>query len=140
MTRARLLRLEAVVHLAAAQLAVMLLPYRVLTRLFERPARRPEFAGPERERACLEVRSAIQGAARWVRGSVCLPRAMAAQAMLRRRAITTTLYLGVGTPSSARRGTSHAWLTDGELGVAGTRSNAGYTPVVSYSGARPDAV
>jgi hypothetical protein len=136
MSRPRLLRLEAIVYLIAARLAITLLPYRILTRLFELPARRPEFVGAERERVCLEIRSAIHHATRWVPGSVCLPRAIAAQAMLRRRAITTTLYLGVGTPSGAGHG-SHAWLKDGELGVAGVQASRGYTPVASYSGGRP---
>ena len=135
MSRPRLLRLEAIVHLAAARLAVRLLPYRVLTRLFERSARRPEFAGSERARTCLEVRAAIERASRRLPGSVCLPRAIAAQAMLRRRGITTTLYLGVATSATAPH-RSHAWLMDGQLGVAGTRASGDYRAVASYSGRR----
>jgi Transglutaminase-like superfamily len=134
-SRARRLRAEAVLHLVAARLAVAVLPYGRLTRLFELPARRPELDGPERERICLDVRAAVQHATRWVPGSVCLSRAMAAQAMLRRRRITTTLYLGVGRLPKERFG-SHAWLKDGDLGVAGMRASGPYRPVASYSGRR----
>ena len=135
MSRARRLRVEAILYLLAARVAVIVLPYPRLTRVFERPARRPEHLGPDRERICLEVRGAIHHAARWIPGSVCLPKAIAAQAMLRRRAITTTLYLGVAKRPEERPG-SHAWLLDGELGVSGARASAGYTPVASYSGRR----
>jgi hypothetical protein len=131
-SRSRLLRLEASAHLVAARLAVRLLPYRVLTRLFELSSRRPEFTGSERARICLDVRSAVEGASRRLPGSVCLPRALAAQAMLRRRGITTTLYLGVARSPAAPH-PSHAWLKDGELGVAGTRASGDYHAVASYS-------
>ena len=135
MSRPRRLRLEATFYLVAARLAVAVLPYRLLTRVFELPARSPELAGPEREQACREVRAAIHHAHHWVPGSVCLPKAIAAQAMLRRRGIATTLHFGVATRPAAAFG-SHAWVTDGDVGVTGLRASRHYTPVASYSGRR----
>lgn len=117
--RALLLLAEAVVYLLAARVALAIFPFRRLTGLFERSSRRPELTGDARLRARGEVCSAIR---RVRHGSLvrttCLHRAIAAQAMLRRRGVSTTLYYGAATlPEQGL--TAHAWVQDGEAGVVG---------------------
>jgi hypothetical protein len=113
------LLVEAGVSIFSARLALALIPFRRLTPYFERPARVPELTGPERTRQRDAVRRAIL-AVRWraPAASTCLHRAIAAQAMLRRRGINATLYYG----ASRRPGhplSTHAWVQDGAEGVIG---------------------
>src|SRR5436190_17524848 len=117
--------IEARVYLLAARLAIRLLPFRRLTVFFERPAARPEKTGGERAQSIKDVRWAIWTATRHQRERVvCFPRAIAAQAMLRRRGVSTTLYYGAA--SKADKGLSaHVWVQDGETDVVGKRSAAG---------------
>jgi hypothetical protein len=99
--RRRWLLLEATVDLLAARLVLKLIPFRRLTWLFERRVSRPELTGPLRDNLKREVRWAIVTAARrFPERIVCFPRAVAAQAMLRRRGESTTLW----RPMARQRG------------------------------------
>jgi hypothetical protein len=124
--------LEARLYLLAARLAIRLLPFRRLTGYFERPAARPEQAGAARAQAIKDVRWAIWTATRHQRERVvCFPRAVAAQAMLRRRGVSTTLYYG----AASREGeglSAHVWVQDGEAEVVGKRSAAGIKVLGRY--------
>ena len=128
----RWLLIEARLNLLAARLAIRLLPFRRLTAFFERPAARPEQSGAARAQLIKEVRWAIWTATRHQRERiVCFPRAIAAQAMLRRRGVSTTLYYGAA--SQAGQGLSaHVWVQDGEAEVVGKRSAAGVKVLARY--------
>lgn len=129
--RSRRLEIEAVLVLVLARLAVRLIPFRWLVLWFERSPRGEELRGPRRRRARREVRVAIRNASRCLPGrTACGPRAIAAQTMLRRRGVSTVLYLGIGPEVAGMRG--HTWLKDGNSPVLGVRRDRLYLPVATY--------
>ncbi|MCL4832994.1 MAG: lasso peptide biosynthesis B2 protein [Caldilineaceae bacterium] len=110
---------EATVYLLTARCALGIVPFRHLTRWMERRPRQPELTGPDRQRAVQEVRRVIFQI--WHRSplpTTCLHRAIAAQSMLRRRGVGTTLYYGAATRPVGKLKT-HAWVQDGSEGVVG---------------------
>jgi hypothetical protein len=129
-----LLRTEAAAYLLMARLALALFSFQRLTPFISRRSRRPELTGPDRERAGKQVQSAIFRVCR--QGSfetTCLHRAIVAQAMLRRRGVSATLYYGAKTiPDCGLR--AHAWVQDGTAGVVGCRvaQRDGYRVLASY--------
>lgn len=63
---------------------------------------------------------------------VCLPQAIAAQRMLVRRGVPSTLYLGVKLPEAASL-TAHAWLRAGDRMVTGDQARPGHTTLASFA-------
>lgn len=64
----------------------------------------------------------------------CLVQALAGMAMLRRRRIAGTLYLGVARPGGAGSAiAAHAWLCSGEVVLTGAGTEITFTPVASFS-------
>lgn len=120
---------EAIACLALARVAVIALPFRVLARrLGVRHAETP--ANVSVDPASGRVAWAIAAAARrapW--RSECLEQAIAAKAMLRRRRIASTLYLGVARDPFA----AHAWLRVGDTNVTGGRDVSRYAVVASFA-------
>ena len=120
---------EALGYLALARVAVVVLPFRLIApRLGVTHAETPPAGGlPPRSRG---VAWAVAAAARrtpWRSG--CLEQAIAAKAMLRRRGIQSTLYLGVARDPVA----AHAWLRVGDLNVTGGPDVARYSVVASFA-------
>ncbi len=129
---ARLALGEAMACLFLARLALALVPFRCLTRIFSLPLRRDEISGPERSRVRREVWSAVARADRRLPGgTTCLHRAMTAQSMLRRRGVGATLYYGAATlPGKGL--TAHAWVNDGDEGVVGYEEAHRYLILARY--------
>lgn len=120
---------EAIAYLALARVAVIALPFPVLTRrLGVRHAETPAIAGvhPASRRVAWAMAAAARRAP-W--RSECLEQAIAAKAMLRRRGIASTLYLGMGRDPVA----AHAWLRVGDMNVTGGRDIARYAVVASFA-------
>jgi hypothetical protein len=111
---------EACCYLTWARLLLWLLPFRSLTRFFSRPpAKKPAITGTERLRLREDIRWAVEGVARRLPGeTACFPRAIAAQAMCRRRGVSATLYYGAATLPSAGF-SAHVWVLDDTEGVIG---------------------
>ena len=63
---------------------------------------------------------------------VCLPQAIAAQRMLARRGIPSTLYLGVRKPND-RDLAAHAWLRAGHRVVTGDQARPGHMTVGCFA-------
>lgn len=124
---------EAIAYLAVARAAVVVLPFRVVaSRLGVRHAETPAAACADA--ASLRVAWAVAAAARrtpW--RSECLEQAIAAKAMLRRRGIASTLYLGMAREPVA----AHAWLRVGDLNVTGGRDVGRYAVVASFADVEP---
>jgi hypothetical protein len=127
--RRRYLR-EAAVMLFAARLAVRFVPpTRVFAFANRSPRRVRRFAGDE---------------ARWVAWAVetvgaktralCLPRALAAQTMLRRRGIASRLCLGVAREAGEL--VAHAWVEIGREKIVGGAVAEGFSPIAAFGGAR----
>ena len=133
-TMARLYLREAALALAVARFAVRFLPTAWILAWARRPPRRiNRFVVAE---AANWVPWAIEtiAAKRWMRAT-CLPRALAAQAMLRRRGVPSRLCLGV-----AREGTelsAHAWLELGQdLIIVGEAQAPYFKRLVEFGGER----
>ncbi|HEX2087349.1 MAG TPA: lasso peptide biosynthesis B2 protein [Solirubrobacteraceae bacterium] len=132
----RALLAEAAVLLALARLAVVLVPFRVIARrLGPRMAETPrvDAVEPERLRRLTWAIAAVARRTPW--RSQCLEQALAAKAMLRRRGIASTLYLGVarGAAGAPRPFDAHAWLRSGTVHVTGGAGAGRYAVVATFA-------
>lgn len=126
----RKLAVEAFVAIMVARLAVQFVSApRLLAWAAKPPARPWQFADPGLP--------ALVGATIDRIGAkldaVCLPRALAAQAMLRRRGIASRLCLGVARAD--RSLSAHAWVEIGGKVIVGDvdpASGRGYTPIAQF--------
>lgn len=131
-TMRRIYLREAAVMLILARLAVRVLPSAWLLRWADRPMKT----------VCRFPRDDVAWTA-WAiehaanrQGAVpqCLPRALAAHGMLRRRGIASRLCLGV-----ARNGDhiiAHAWIEVGSRKLAGGEGTERFTPLAAFGGTR----
>jgi hypothetical protein len=127
---------EAACYVTIARTAIRVLPFRHLTRAFERSVAHPALRESARRYAIADVRRAITAAASRLPGSTsCFARAVAAQAMLRRRGVRTTLFYGART-AHGRDLRAHVWLHAGDDAVVGQENAPEYTVVAEYSSGR----
>ena len=120
-----ILVVEAFFYLLLARLALKYFSFLRLAGLFASPLQKAELTGRPRRLACKEVQRAIFHV--WKRfpwKPTCFHRALAAQAMLRRRGVSTTLYYGAATLPD-RGLTGHVWVQDGPVGVVGRQAAKG---------------
>jgi hypothetical protein len=83
------------------------------------------------EAVAREVRLVVRAVAErlpWT--STCLVRAMAARALLARRRLPCTLYLGLRHPAPSLE--AHAWLRAGSISVTGGAESRAFHPVVWF--------
>lgn len=122
----RHLLLEAAVLIAAIRVGLALMPLTILQRLLVCVASRlrcvsADAMPPQR------IAWAVAVAGRFLPGSTCLTRALAAQALLVRRDRQAILRIGVAT-GRHRALAAHAWLeSDGEI-LVGAHADS-YTPL-----------
>jgi hypothetical protein len=128
----RRLLIEAALYLLMARLGLAVLSFRQLTWFLNRSLPQAEITGSEREQLRQEVSWAIDTVATYLPGeTLCFPRGIAAQAMLRRRRVRTTLYYGVAKVPGGGL-TAHVWVQDGAQGVVGHRIASQYTVLMRY--------
>ncbi len=119
---------EAAVMLVLARLALRLVrPARIFAWADRPPRRIRRFSADEARWTCWAVEEI--GARS---DALCLPRALAAHAMLRRRGIVSRLCLGVARADGELA--AHAWIEIGKDKVVGAREAEGYTRLASYGG------
>jgi len=129
----RRLLLEALFSLAAIRPTLRCIPFQTLAARMGRPVRGPEPPGAAREQLCRDTRWAILRAARSLPGkTVCFPRALVAQSLLRRRGIGTELYYGAAI-LPAKGLTTHVWLQNGHQEIVGCRAAGQYHVLACYS-------
>lgn len=119
---------EAAVALVLARLAVRLLPSARLFAWADRPTRRiRRFAVDEANWVAWAVEHAatLPGM-----HALCLPRALAAHAMLRRRGIANKLCLGVARDGSEIA--AHAWIEVGGKQIVGADDARGFTQIAAF--------
>ncbi len=133
--RERALLSEALVSLTAARLALFWIPIKQLAPRLGKLHAQSSAACPSpaahahAQRVCWAVQTMSR---RVLWRSVCFDQAVAAKWMLRRRAIPSTLYLGVAR--DARQGfIAHAWLRCGEVYVTGGRQRSHFTVVATFA-------
>jgi len=89
---------------------------------------------PEMRTKARQISWAVAIASRNLPGEyACLPQALAAQIMLKRRGIPTTLYLGAAFKPSKDALKAHAWIRAGNVIVTGAPQHLDYRVVASFS-------
>jgi hypothetical protein len=126
------LLLEASLLLLVSRAVLRLMPFRWIARAVSRsPAARK--LDDATARALVErVRWAVRASARNGIGSaVCFPQGIAAQVMLARRGVPSTLHYGVAnSPTHALE--AHVWVRAGPLDVVGCEGADRFTLLVSF--------
>ena len=122
---------EAFVAIVLARLAVRFIPSAPIFRWADRPPRRiNRFAVDQVSWISWAVESV---GTKSLMNALCLPRALAAHAMLRRRGIASRLCLGV-----ARDGhdlAAHAWVEVGENKIISDSEIGRFTRLAKFGGA-----
>lgn len=127
-TRRRIYLREAAVMLMLARLAVRFVSPARLFAWADRPPRRiRRFAADEAGWVAWAVES-LAGKP-WI-NALCLPQALAAHAMLRRRGIVSRLCLGVARRDGAIA--AHAWVEVGAAKIVGQREATSFTELAAY--------
>lgn len=129
----RWLLLEALAWLVWAKLLLLTVPFRwIAPRLGPLQRESATTLGEAEQRLALRISWAVQSVAAHVPlGLVCLPQAMAAKWMLRRRRLASTLYLGVTRPEETRM-TAHAWLRAGDKILTGRAESRTHTMLAAF--------
>ncbi len=135
--RRRLLAIEAVAWLLLARLALIFIPFPRLARrlgTFVPPndARALQARGGGTRDAALfaeEIGWAVTRSARYVPfKAVCLPQAMAARVMLKRRGVSSVLHFGAGKGQDKPLD-AHAWLDAAGVEVTGYPVAKGFAEI-----------
>jgi len=123
---------EAFVAILLARLVVRFVPTARVFSWANRPPRRiNRFAGNEASWVLWAVESI--GAKPWM-NALCLPRALATHAMLRRRGIASQLCLGVARQEQAL--IAHAWVEVGENNFVSDPETSRFTRLANFGRAR----
>ena len=132
--RGRCLLLEALATLGWAKLLLVTVPFRWIAPRLGRPMAESavEISLAEQQLA-RRVSWAVEAVARAAPlGFVCLPQAIAAKWMLRRRRLGSTLYLGLRRGEAAGL-TAHAWLRAGDQILTGRAGSQAHHTVASFA-------
>ncbi len=138
--RERRLFLEALRRLVWAKILVQTLPFpRLARRLGQAQIETPREISAADRALAVDVSWAVQAVARHVPlGFVCLPQAIAAQRMLRRHGLPTTLYFGVAFDQKRKDSIeTHAWLRAGDKIVTGEDQIPGHHAVEWFGDVPP---
>ena len=139
-SRQRAMALESACWLAVARVLVRHVPMRRWRRSLNAPVARGA-APADRGALGREVGRMVRRVARRAPfEAACLPRAMAAQWMLRRRDIASRLVLGVRRGGAGRPARFHAWLTVEGDPIVGCRHAGAFTPLPSLAPRPPAGV
>lgn len=124
--------LEAYALLFVARMAVLALPFKRV--LAWSGVQGVEMEAVEVDRRVLQqVYWAITTASRygwW--NCLCLTQALAAKAMLRRRGLRSTMYLGLTRPGSTKF-SAHAWLRCGQTIITGAEGRRQFTVIAKFT-------
>ncbi len=129
----RWLLLEALLWLGWARLLLLTMPFRwIAPRLGRKMAESPGFLTDMERAQVLRIGWAVQAIAQYAPVDfVCLPQAMAAKWMLRRRKLPSTLYLGLQREEKIRL-TAHAWLRAGDKIITGARAIMDHRVIATF--------
>jgi hypothetical protein len=136
-SRRRALVVEAVACLLLARLALVFVPFQRLARhlgTFVAPAKArllqdSQAISPQDVALAREIGWAVTRAARHVPfKAVCLPQAMAARVMLKRRGVASVMHFGAGKGENNRLD-AHAWLDAAGVEVTGYPLEQGFPEI-----------
>ncbi len=125
---------EAGFWLGIARLAILTLPFRwVAPGLGRHMAQSPEEAGAAPAELLDRISWAVATASRHLPWDcLCLAQAMAGKAMLKRRGVPSTLYLGLAKAGEAQL-QAHAWLRCGERILTGWQGMGEFTVITTFA-------
>jgi hypothetical protein len=129
---------EALVTLAAASIAIRLLPFKRTVEMLQGSGDRRPPDPATAERLASQCRWAVT---RWADRvpwrAVCFQRGLALHLMLRRRGIPSTLHYGVAQdgPKGLR---AHVWITSAGRPVLGVQEAAGFACLATFPPAALD--
>ena len=132
----KMMLLEAFVLLGVARLGVLMLPFRWLAKSLGDHMKQIDTPLPSADLPVARmVGGAVCSAANYTPWkSVCLPQAVAAKWMLKRRGIPGTLYLGVmKDQTKPEKLAAHAWVKCGHVILTGAKGHRQYTVVSTFS-------
>jgi hypothetical protein len=134
----RRLLLEALILLCWARFLIRVVPFRWTAPHLGRPMAESSVDISEAELGlALRIAWAVQAVARNLPlGFVCLPQAVAAKWMLRRRRLPSTLYLGLQRKNELKL-TAHAWLRVGDRIITGRAESLDHTAIVTFAEEAP---
>ncbi len=125
---------QAYFGLGVAWMLIHTLPFRwIAARLGVCMGNSPDTIPPDQIQIARRVSWAVRRASSltpWP--SVCLPQAITAKALLRRRGVHSTLYLGAAF-DNRKSLKAHAWLRCGKLYVTGGPGHEHYGVVASFA-------
>jgi hypothetical protein len=126
--------LEAAFWLGIARLAIMVVPFRRLAPLLGRSmARSPQENGAAPAELLNRISWALNTASRHLPWDcLCLAQALAGKAMLRRRRLASTLYLGLAKEGDTQL-KAHAWLRCGERFLTGQSGMQDFTVIATFA-------
>jgi hypothetical protein len=130
----RRLLLEAAVWLGVARLAILTLPFRrIAPYLGRHMAQSPHGLESQRQDLVERTSWAVQTASRHLPWEcTCLAQAMAGKAMLKRRGVPSTLYLGLAKAGEAQL-QAHAWLRCGERILTGWQGMGEFAVIATFA-------
>jgi hypothetical protein len=131
----RRLLLEAFCLLGLARLTILAVPFKWFALTLGQTANPSPIAASASQLSCAKsVGQAVRSAARYTPWqSVCLPQAVAAQWMLKRRRISATLFLGVAKDQTQPQTlAAHAWLRCGDAIITGAEDHHLFTVVATF--------
>jgi hypothetical protein len=142
--RRRALVIEAVAWLILARMALILIPFPRLARHLgtfvppsdARAVKAASAAIPEQARLAAEIGWAVTRSARYVPfKAVCLPQAMAARVMLKRRGVKSIMHFGAAKgqdKGQSRPFDAHAWLDAAGVEVTGYPVAAQFAEIACF--------
>jgi hypothetical protein len=127
--------IEAGFWLGLARLAILMLPFRwIAPVLGKNMVQTPQSAEDADGELLDRISWALTTASRHLPWDCkCLPRAMAGMAMLKRRRITSTLYLGLAKDDDEAKLQAHAWLRCGNRIITGEKEMTGFTTIATFA-------
>ena len=132
----RRLLLEAFLLLGMARMGLLILPFRWLARSLGQHMQEDQTPLHSSD---LKLARMIGGTVRTAANhtlwkSACLPQAVAAKWMLKRRHIPGTVYMGVmKDETNPEKLAAHAWIRCGDIILTGARGHHQYTVVSTFS-------
>src|SRR5580658_3765030 len=138
--RRRALLVEAVAYLFAARLALIFIPFPRLARRLgtfvppadARTSQAQAGTTPEQTRLAGDIGWAVTRAARYVPfRAVCLPQAMAARVMLKRRGVKSVMHFGAAKETEKPLD-AHAWLDAAGVEVTGYPAARNFAEIACF--------
>ena len=130
--RDRLILAEAFFWLSVARPATAVLPFRRIANLAACRTSRQWPSADDRNTIIQRTRWAIHAAAKRVPWkALCFQQGIAAQVMLRRRGIASTLYYGAALDQGDEL-SAHVWVRDGDIDVVGCDQAGRYAVLATF--------